>query len=398
VREQALLLVLAALVLAATAAAPARGAAEVADIAIVRPAAGEAIFGATEIEARVGGGGRIEKVEFYLDGVRVGVVEAPPFRVLADAGQENVPHHVEVVAYDAAGATATASLRTTAIQSDLVIDVALHKLYVTVERGKDRPLALAQRDFAIYDQGVLQKLVTFERGDVPFSATLLLDASTSMAGGRLDTALDGTRSFARGMHRGDEAKLLLFSDHVLLETPFTSVASILTLGLANVEPGGGTALNDALYLGLKRLEERKGRKVLVLLSDGIDVESVVAMEAVRALARTGEVALYWLRLPSDREDDARVRRTSTWHDAADHERQLDLLRKTIAESGGRVETLAGIAQVEGAFTRLLKELREQYVLGYYPSTAKAAGTRHHVEVKVRGSSAGVRAHGGYIEK
>src|SRR5689334_14149621 len=99
-------------------------------VSIISPGAGEPIFGDTEIRAQVRSSSAIRKVEFYLDGVRVGLAEAPPFRALVDAGQANVEHTIEVVAYDASGATATASLRTASIQSDLQVDVSLRQLFV----------------------------------------------------------------------------------------------------------------------------------------------------------------------------------------------------------------------------------------------------------------------------
>ena len=64
-----------------------------------------------------------------------------------------------------------------------------------------------------------------------------------------------------------------------------------------------------MFLAQKRLETRQGRKVIVLLSDGIDVESILSMEQVRWLSRTRQAALYWIRLPRPGETD-RSRRFS----------------------------------------------------------------------------------------
>jgi Ca-activated chloride channel homolog len=371
------------------------------EVAIVSPAAGEPVFGEVEIRARLSGTGpRIVKIEFYVDGLRVGVVEEAPWRVLVDVGQENKEHRFEVVAYNAAGAAASANLYAPAAHTDEVINVRLRQLFVTVEGGPGR--ALGRSDFTVIDQGERQQLVTFERGDIPFTAVLLLDSSLSMTGGRLDTALSGARSFFNSMNRLDEAKLLLFSDHVLLETPFTSVPAILTIGLADVRPTGGTSLNDALYLALKRLQGRQGRKVVVLLSDGVDVESVLSMDRVRSIAQKSATAIYWLRLRRSEErrmeeDQGQVRRFSVWRDAEDHERQLKQLRETVLESGGTIDEIDRIEQVGGALGRLLRELREQYVLGYYPSKTAGFGSFHEVDVRVP-SGFKVRVHRGYSEE
>lgn len=364
-------------------------------VAIASPGPGEPIFGDTEIRAQVRSGSPIRKVEFYLDGLRVGLAEAPPFRVLVDAGQANVEHTIEVVAYDASGATATASLRTASIQSDLQLDVSLRQLFVSVERdGKPVP-DLTKDDFTVVDQGARQTIANFARGDIPFTAVLLLDASSSMQGPGLEAALAGADNFARSMKRLDETKLVLFSDRILLETPFTNTPTILTLGLQNVEAVGGTAVNDALYLAFKRLEPRTGRKVLIVLSDGVDMESVLTMERVRALSRRDPVVVYWLRI--QRGPGTPYAFSSWWRDTDEHRHELNQLSEMVAESGGRIQTIQKIEEVKPELTRILQELRDQYVLGYFPTNAKKPGTWHDVEVRSRARNIKVRTHRGYYE-
>ena len=373
--------------------APARAAV---GVAITSPPEGEVVFGPVEFEAQLSGRGpHIQKVEFYIDGVRGGVVEQAPWRVVYDVGQDNKDHRFEVVVYDSTGAVATASRRSATVQTDEVINVQLQQLYVSVEGGASRKLT--RDDFTVTDQGTRQKIVTFEGGDVPFTAVLLVDSSSSMEGGRLTTALDGARGFFNGMNHLDEGMLVLFSDHVQMETPFTSVPAILTLGLSDVQPGGGTALNDALYLGLKKLEPQQGRKVIVILSDGVDVESVLPMERVKEIAGRSQAAVYWLRVRRDEDAvSGPVKRYSVWRGPEVHDRQLELLKSVVEASGGRIQEIGSVAEVGKALTGLLRELREQYVLGYYPSQSKGAGTFHQVEVHASGVR--LRVHRGYTEQ
>jgi VWFA-related protein len=232
---------------------------------------------------------------------------------------------------------------------------------------------------------------------VPFTAVLLLDASASMVGGRLRTAIDGVEAFARAMQRLDEAKLLLFADRVLVETPFTNAPSFLTLTLPSVEAGGGTALNDALSLALWRLEPKSGRKVALVLSDGIDIESVLSMRLVLEQARRSGVILYWLRLAAGGPPADGQRAHTAWRGAAAHELEQKLLRQAIEESGGRVLDVQRFDGIRAALAAELQELREQYVLGYYPSKVRGRGDWHEVRVEVAGAPARVRAHRGYLE-
>lgn len=366
-------------------------------VRLVSPPPDQPLFGQVEIRAEVAGA-KASRVEIYLDNLRVGVLEAPPWRLVVDVGPENAEHSIEVVAYGPSGPIGSASLRTLPLQIDDEIEVGLQQLYVVVDRGGQRANDLTRGDFTILDDGEPQEIVTFERGEIPFTAVLLVDSSTSMAGSRLRTAVDGAKAFVSGMKRLDEAKMILFSDRILLETPFTSVPSILTLGLAGVQAQGGTALNDALYLGLNRLQGRQGRKVIILVSDGVDIESVLAMDQVQQIARKSQAVLYWLRLRRQDEVLPLTEIFSAWRDGAGHRRELELLRSTVLESGGHIEALDSLEQIQASLQTLLRELREQYVLGYYPGRSKGSGAWHDLDLKVRGEGLQVRTQEGYLER
>ena len=365
------------------------------EVRIVRPVAGEPLLGEVEVRAEiVPAGAAVERVEFFLDGKLAGTAAQAPYRILLDAGDENREHRLEVVAHGAGSDRASASLITPRLRTDVEIRVDLQQLFVTVESGGKRVLDLTREDFDVLDQGAPQPIVTFGRGDVPFTAALLIDSSASMQGGRLEKALDGARAFFAAMAPLDQAKLLLFSDHVLLETPFTNIQSVLTLGLRGVTPEGGTALNDALYLAVKRLETRRGRKIAILLSDGVDIESVLSIEDARAIARR-QVTLYWLRLRAW-DEGKKILVTSAWRNAGEHEREIDRLRTAVLESGGRIVDLAGVEEVPATLTALLRELRDQYVLGIAPRRTGARGSWHEVRVEVRGGLK-ARTQDGYFE-
>jgi Ca-activated chloride channel family protein len=365
-------------------------------LAFLQPAPGQPLFGEVEVHLGVRtGGSPVQRLDLFLDGVRVGSLTRPPWRFAIDVGDDNVPHQLEAVAVDRSGATATARLTSGTIAVQEQIEVALRPLFVRVERGGQLVPDLRREDFTVTDDGVRQQIVTFERGDVPFTAAVLLDASSSMRGGRLGAAITGVTAFARALQRMDEAKLLLFADRVLLETPFANAASFLTLGLPQVEAGGGTALHDALYLALARLEPRTGRKVVLVLSDGVDVESVLSMEDVRAFARRSDVILYWLRL-GGAEPAGQVSHTA-WRNVEEHMRERQLLHDTVLESGGRILDVPRIEDVHQALAAVLQELREQYVLGYYPSNQRGPDTWHEVRVSVAGENVQVRTHRGYAE-
>ena len=369
------------------------------EVAITAPEFAEAVFGPVRIAAEVyPAGENIEALDFYLDGFLVGRDNEAPFEVLVDVGQENKEHLFEVLVYMGGIEVASAELRSRQLSSDLAVDVELLQLFVTVTDRETRVLGLGRDSFEVLDDGVRQSLVTFSGGEVPFSALVLVDASTSMAGGRLQTAVQGALTFLDQMEPADEAKLILFSDRILEETTFSSLSGLVTLALDGARAGGGSAVNDAIYYGIKRLTPRLSRKVLILLSDGHDVDSALPMAQVRSVLQQQQVVVYWIRLNQDSKLRQRGQSWVTnWRGSDDNLEEIAELEQSVVESGGRIIPVDRISEVGPAFAETLKELREQYVLGYYPLAERGFGSWHDVKVEVRGGLQ-ARVRGGYLEK
>ncbi len=377
---------------------------EILDVAITSPPAGQPVFGPVEIEADVYPAESVARVEFLVDGEIIGEVDAEPssrkegkFRIETDVGQDNREHRFEVRAYSPSGQMVDALLVSPSIRVDGEVTAELQQLYVTVTSsgGSQRILDLVEDDFAIIDNRDRQELVTFARGDVRLTAAILIDSSASMKGERLRYALRGATTFVGGIRPIDDASILLFSDRLLHATPFSHDAGVLTAGLGGLNAAGGTALNDHLYLALKRLEHQQGRRVIVLLSDGIDSHSTLRMSDVTWLARRSRALIYWLRTGS--REEAMKSRSSAWKSPDSYRSEYEQLTRTILETGGRIVTLNQIQDAEIAFREILKELREQYVLGYYPTVSRGDGAWHRVTVRVRRTGLLVRTRGGYVD-
>lgn len=369
-------------------------------ITIVAPMAGQPLFGVVELAAEVVASEPIARVEFIVDGSLVAVDREAPWGLLTDVGEQNVEHRIRVVAHTASGKIAEAQLTTPTYVVDDTLDVELRQLYVSVQREGRTAEYLGREDFTIVDDGKRQSIVTFELGDVPLTAVLLLDTSASMAGDRLGGALAGARVFVDGMNDLDEAKVVLFTDRVMRTTPFAGEPTVLEAALTGGEPVGGTAVNDYLYASLKLLDARQGRRVVVLFSDGIDVHSLLSAEEVLWKAQRSQAVVYWIYLRESgesggpREADAAF--NSAWRDYEANQREMDFLKRAIQQSGGRIETIDSAHQLGEAFAGILHELREQYVLGYYPSDRRHDGSWHDLQVEVRGV-ARVRTREGYVD-
>ena len=390
-RRSTLVLLLALAPILAAAGAPLRAAVQP---RIVTPTAAQPVFGPTAFEATVQANEAVRQVEFFLNGKRVATFNAPPYRMVVEAGDDNAEREFKVVAVGASGATASDVVRTVAVQIDDEMTLELQQLFVTVQRGGERALDLEGNDFTIQDNGKEQQLITFGRGELPFTAVLLVDSSESMQGERLRAAVDGAAAFVAGMKPLDEAMLALFSDRLLATTPFTQDPQVLRQALAQVAAGGGSAIADHMYMALKLLESQQGRRVVVLLSDGAEVHSALSMQDALWKAGTSQTLVYWIQF------GAKVKRrsfSSAWRNAEANAAEFDLLERTVRESGGRIVTIDTIEELPSAFSAILAELREQYVLGYYASDAKNDGRWHKVAVRVRRSGVSVRVRDGYFD-
>jgi Ca-activated chloride channel family protein len=368
------------------------------EVWIEKPRSTKFVFGDVEFEASVQSEEPVTAVEFFLDGRKIAEFSGPPYRLLVDVGFDNVEHKFQVVARSSSGESSSAVMVTAALQVDEMVEVDLQQLYVTVSSGSHRVLDLDRSDFRITDDGKRQEIVTFERGDIPITASLILDSSLSMEKGeRLAAALQGARVFLEGMNPLDRAQVTLFSDHLLRTTDFADNQELLGEALEDVHPAGGTAINDHLFYALANLEREQGRRVVVLFSDGEDVHSVLSMEDVLQKARASQALIYWVFLREEGAEDEIRTYTTSWRDAEANLKEAKLLRQAIRESGGRIEVVEDPASLDEAFAGILAELREQYVLGYYPSEDRGDGKWHEVKVRIDRSGVAVRAREGYVD-
>lgn len=303
------------------------------------------------------------------------------------------------------------------------VELQLQQIYVTVtDRSGERVRDLPRSAFELEDEGRPQTLVTFESGDLPLTTALLLDASQSTSEGELSVAVAGLRSFVDSMGELDEARALIFSDRLLRASGWfggKQAAGDRLLASLEIDPAdrrtGGSSIFDHVHLGLSVLEGRQGRRVLILLSDGWDLHSVLDGEHLRRAGGRSRAMVYWVRLDPDpptnlsrrqRLDEASTMELfdvgasrvpiGSWYDRdTTVERYFDLER-LVAETGGRVVDAPTVEAIGPALEEILRELRDQYALGYYPDPEMAPGIRRGVKLRLAGSGLTVRARSFYV--
>jgi len=360
-------------------------------VRILSPEPGQPVFGSTDVRVGVQAGVPIDRVEVFVNGKLAGTCKKPPYHVQVDVGEENVKREFKAVAYTPTGATGADAVLTEPVTINDQMDLKLRALFVSVTRDGARAVNLGKEDFEVLDNGASQEIVTFGRDELPLTAVLLLDTSESMQGKRQEAVRRGAQAFLEGMKSSDEAMMALFSDRLLRFTPFTSDKKALETAIAGTQAAGGTAVNDFLYMSLKLLDARQGQRVVVLFSDGSDVHSVLPASDVLWKSRAGQALIYWIQLGGKHESF-----TSSWRDFKANDKEYQELERAVKESGGRILAIERLEDLEGAFRNVLKELREQYAVGYYPNNAKGDGKWHKLDIRVKGGGR-ARTREGYAD-
>src|ERR1022692_237183 len=252
------------------------------------------------------------------------------------------------------------------------VNVKLVNVFATVTNGGGAPVsALKEEDFQVFEDGKLQKIAVFHReSELPLSIVVAVDTSLSTRGDQ-KLELESARRFAHAILRPiDGLSLFQFSEIVDQVTPFTADVRVIDRAINHIRSGAATALYDTLYLGSEALQQRRGRKVMVVITDGGDTVSQTNYhDAVRA-AQESEVILYSIIIvPIE---------SSAGRDIGGEHALIQLSRDT----GGKYFYASGLEQLDAAFRQISDELRTQYLIAYYPSTRLSDSDFRRIDIKI----------------
>ena len=241
------------------------------------------------------------------------------------------------------------------------LDVRVVQIPVTVTDTWDRPIpGLRKDDFQLFEDNVEQRIIYLSTDEAPASVGLIFDTSGSMRD-KIETSIAAVEQFFKTSLPGDEFLLVRFSDRPLLLTGFTDDTSEISGWLHASRPRGWTALHDAIYLGVHKMKAAKNaRKALLILSDGGDNNSRYSPPEIRELVREADVRVYAISLLTGSH----------------------FLERISEESGGRMIKVHKLTELPDAIAKLSRDLRSQYVLGYYPSNPQNDGRYRRVRVQV----------------
>ncbi len=335
-----------------------------------------------QAEVEVPQGSDLERVELFLDEAKVATLYQSPFVQPILLPNGNRVSYVRAVAYLRDDNSAEDTVLINAPES-AELDVDFVELYTSVLDRKGRPVdGLAKKDFSVFEDGTEQSIARFDKvSDLPIYAGILLDTSASMSE-ELDDAVKGAlRFFETVITPKDRAMVLTFNDKPALAVPFTNDKEVLAGGLANLVAEGNTALYDSVIQALFDFGGLRGKRAILLLSDGRDEGSHYSFSDALEYAKRSGVAIYAVGIHlSTKDADVRLK-----------------LVQLSTQTGGRSFFVEKASELEGVYESIEEEVRTQYLLAYQ-SSQSGGGNRdkfRKVEIKLQRPGLEARSIPGY---
>jgi len=261
-------------------------------------------------------------------------------------------------------------------------EVKLVEVYATVFDHHGKAVnGLTREQFEIRDDGTPQPIRTFEPTQGALSCALLLDTTGSMAP-VMPQLRNGAKKFIGALRPGDSVGVYSFTDHVEELQGITADQDSSKKALSRLHAGGRTALFDSVSQLIVELERMKGKKVIVVLTDGGDNASSLSREAAEERARKAGVPVFAIA-----EGEA-------LHD----EGAAGLLRDLAESTGGRMYKANRSKDMETILQAIARDVQYGYLLGFKAPPEGKKNAWHELQVVVKNTAKPlqVRARTGYL--
>ena len=241
---------------------------------------------------------------------------------------------------------------------------------------------LNRKLFHMFEDGVEQKIASFDAGETPFAAVILLDTSGSMEE-RVSLARSAAIQFLERLRMSDNASIYNFSSKVELVQDFSNSRDIRDHAF-DLKADGMTVLNDAIYKAAEVLSRRiEGRRAIIVLTDGADTFSKTSENKALKAALSVNATIYTVDMSApDLKPGERAQNRGALTNFAE-------------KTGGRYISTPGGLAMRDAFMRIVEELGTQYTLAYQPSNTKKDGKWHSIELRVSKPNLTIRTRKGY---
>ncbi len=252
--------------------------------------------------------------------------------------------------------------------------------------------SLPKEAFHVYEDGVVQNILSFRHEDLPVSLGILIDSSGSMI--EKKSAVDAASiNLVKLSNRADEAFLVDFNSEAYIDEDFTSDIGKLQQGLGLIHVGGGTALYDAVVASADYLSKnsKQPKQVLLLITDGDDNASSASLEqAIERVQDLDGPAIYCIGLLFGDDADRRENRHAK-----------EVLQELAEQTGGQAYFPKSLREVSDITTEVAQDIRTQYTISYRSTKPPTLGGYRvvHVEAKQKGlRGLQVRTRTGYYPK
>lgn len=230
---------------------------------------------------------------------------------------------------------------------------------------------LGKDHFEVFDDKVKQQIAHFTDEDAPVSLGIVYDVSGSMKE-RVARSIRALRRFIETSHSDDDFFLIGFNDRAKLVQDFTTSGDSILGKLMFVNPHGSTALYDAAYLAVEKVQQgRHSKKALLIISDGQDNNSRYTYKELRNRVKEADVQIYSIGITDPVNDSL-----------AGFGRGV--LEEMTRMTGGRAffPNAYNEPELVEICTRIALELRHQYSVGFYPTDIASEAKWHKVQIKV----------------
>jgi Ca-activated chloride channel family protein len=246
---------------------------------------------------------------------------------------------------------------------------------------------LLRDDFRVYEDDRPQDISNFStETNLPLNIAFLIDSSGSVRDKLHFERQAAAKFFSSALRPGkDKALVMSFDTKTALLQDYTDNPGLLSDALQKIIAGGSTCLYDAVFeAAVRRLAEQPGRRVIVVLSDGMDNSSHISLPKTLEAAQKNNVIIYAVSTNGIDVTDPREQKTG--------DANLNELAK---ETGGRALFPSRMADLERSFSRVSDELRSQYSLAYGPTNMKRDGTYRRIRIVALRKRYNVRCRHGY---
>lgn len=244
---------------------------------------------------------------------------------------------------------------------------------------------LKEGDFILIDNGKGQAFDLIPVDSVPIRAVLVFDTSSSMSGARLSQLRAAASSFLDELRPQDEAALVSFHDQVAWLSPLTPDLGQVRRALSSLRAQGATSLYDALFAALV-MPQSASRTLVILFSDGQDTMSWLRETDLRRLVQRANALIHVV--------SARIEARGWGAPPNTESADLNGLRELAEITGGSLIEVQSPERIEAAFTRIIEDMKNRYILRYTPETEPTPGW-HKLEIRLRSRKGKVRGRAGY---